>query len=98
MQWSEKGFVYIPFWEVQNYLDASTHDPFIKGKVLKQYFAKQVGSAGSVEVCDFEIKIGLVAYSVPVSKLIAFEELEHWANTLGKWISEYPNRQKHSDG
>lgn len=87
--------VFVPFWVLQEYLDASPPDPFVYCKVLKTYATGVVGNNDlAVDICDLEIKQNLEAPAIPISYLIKPDEIEEWANKIGEWFLEFPKRTR----
>lgn len=87
--------VYIPFWIVQEYLDISPPDPFIKGTVITVGRKVLQSPDGPVDglVCDLDLgKGGLVAYSIPVGYVITEDQLGEWAERIAKWFSDFPQK------
>lgn len=84
--------VYIPFWVIQEYLDAAPHEPFIYCEISKRYTSKIVSTDTIVDVCDLKIKQDLEALSIPTTFLIVPEEIEEWANKIGDWFRNFPKK------
>lgn len=88
-----KGSVaYIPFWVVLEYLDVSPPDPFVRCTILAIHEKCSGPDAKIIQYCDLQIKTDLVAYSIPLSYLIAADQLRQWADKIGQWFIDYPNR------
>ena len=88
--------VYVPFWIVQEYLDTSPPDPFVKGTVITIGRKILQSPSGPVDgmICDLDLgKDGLVAYSIPLDYVICKEELQTWAERIAKWFSDFPSTQ-----
>src|ERR1700735_125257 len=83
--------VYVPFWVLLEFIDAAPPDPFVKCRIINIGQRCLNSPTGQVQIlmCDLEIKPGLVAPSLPVSHVIAKENLADWAIKIGDWFKEY---------
>lgn len=84
--------VFVPFWILNDYLDTVHSDPFVKCTILSLQQTIGRGPAGEVEitVCNLDLgKPDLVAYFVPVTYLIARDELRNWARQIADWFLAY---------
>jgi hypothetical protein len=84
--------VFVPFWVIIEYLDASPPAPFIKCEIVAMYIRTMQSPTGAVstEVCDLKIKEGLVAFTLPLDYLIQSKDLDSWADKISNWFKEYP--------
>lgn len=89
---SDGDIIYVPFWVIQEFLDAANPEPFVPCKVLKRYTARVVHSHEPVQVCDLEIKPELHAPSIPADYLIEKKDLKTWAEKIGDWFKQYPEK------
>lgn len=86
--------VYIPFWIIQDCLDISPPDAFVKCEVLKLYQRVADSPKGHVayEVCDLKIKQDLIAFAIPQDYIITSDNLVEWADKIASWFQTYPSR------
>ena len=86
---SDGDVVYVPFWVIQEYLDAAAPTPFIACKVLKRYTTQTINTSQDAQICDLEIKSGLEATAIPVEYLIEKHDLKEWSEKIGNWFLQY---------
>ena len=84
--------VFVPFWVIIDYLDASPPAPFIKCEIVAMYIKTMQSPTGAVstEVCDLKIKEGLIAFTLPSDYLIQSKDLDAWAEKISNWFKTYP--------
>jgi|CXWL01.1.fsa_nt_gi hypothetical protein len=86
--------VYVPFWVIQEYLDISPPDAFVKCEILKLYRRVADSPTGHVayDACDLKIKQDLTAFAIPQDYIIILDNLVEWANKIADWFKTYPSR------
>lgn len=73
-------------------MDCAAPDPFLPVKIVSTGTRHMTGPSGVVklEVCDIEIKPGLMAAGIPRDYLIEPSELGAWADRIAAWFMDYP--------
>jgi hypothetical protein len=84
--------VFVPFWVLLEYYDATPPYPFIRCIVLNAYSRTMTGSDGNatVDYVDLSLgKPGLTANAVPAEVLISEGELPEWRQKISDWFLTY---------
>jgi hypothetical protein len=93
------GEVYfVPFWAVQQHLDASVPDPFIKCKLLRLYSVDAVNPDTMtpefpVDACKVSIYYNaehpIVIEDLPSGLLVRREEVSETGDKIAEWFASY---------
>jgi len=86
--------VFVPFWVVLDCLDATPPEPFVRCTVLNSGRRRLASPSGPVtlDVCDLELKPGLVAAGIPAEYLVQRTDLDKWAKCIAAWFAAYPGK------
>jgi len=88
--------VYVPFWSLLDFLDATPPEPFVKCKILNLVTQRQNSPNGPVEYMAADLDLGkpdLFANGVPIEYLIKAGQLQAWADKIADWFRGYPATQ-----
>lgn len=84
--------VFVPFWIMLDFLDASPPEPFIKCKILRIWTGNFQDANGPVArtACDLDLnKPDLIATGIPIAYLIKQDDLEEWVSKIADWFKNY---------